>query len=367
MGDQEWTAARQALDRGDYRLALKRLEELAPRQAASSPDGARLRLWMATAWMGLGESQRASACCREAQRCPDPSLRAQARELLLILEAPALRRPREWSLTLPDLAEGQPLEQLRGGARGGRTRDQPPPSPPPPVGPTKAPLGFAALTLVLVVMLLLSALLGGCMEIRSELHFDGPGRLQIRHQLRPSSGVLAPWQQRLAEGLHDHGFRDEVGSAAAELRLSTPVLPARQALEALADSLELGAQLAGVVLPPASLRWSERNWWLGVSQMLEVQLDLSGLADLPGVDLSLQMEPVNRAAARLAQPNPVQRRGAALIWPLATGTRNTLRLQCWRWSPLGLGSVLIALALLLSLVLQRIRLRLGYGPPQLPA
>jgi hypothetical protein len=39
----------------------------------------------------------------------------------------------------------------------------------------------------------------------------------------------------------------------------------------------------------------------------------------------------------------------------------------WRWSPLGLGASLIGLLLALVLGLQRLRLALGFGPPQLPA
>jgi len=56
-----------------------------------------------------------------------------------------------------------------------------------------------------------------------------------------------------------------------------------------------------------------------------------------------------------------------VLWPLQSGSRNTLELECWRWSPLGLGSLVIALLLVLSLALQRLRLSLGFGLPELPA
>ncbi|MEB3200064.1 MAG: DUF3153 domain-containing protein [Synechococcaceae cyanobacterium] len=365
MADEAFKAARLALDRGDYSTALRLLQPLAESLGVATAEGAEVRLCMATALMGLGDSGAAADCCRGLQRCPDAGLRAQARELLLVLEAPALQRPREWSLTLPDLAGGRPLEQLRGSGPRGRGSSKPPPPPPPPVGPTRAPLGFAAISLLLVLLVLLAAALGGCMEVRSAVHFDGPGRLQVSHQLRHDSGTITPWQRRLASRLQGAGFTASTG--AEGLRLSTPVLPAGQALEAFVDSLSQASLLAGHPLPPPRLEWSERNWWLGVSQTLELQLDLAGLADLPGLDLSLQLDPVAPRAVRRAQPLPARARGRALVWPLALGQTNTLRLRCWRWSVVGLGSLLIALALGVSLVLQRIRLRLGYGPPQLPA
>ena len=39
----------------------------------------------------------------------------------------------------------------------------------------------------------------------------------------------------------------------------------------------------------------------------------------------------------------------------------------WRWSPLGLGSLVVAVLLLLSLLLQGVRRRLGFGFPELPS
>jgi hypothetical protein len=62
------------------------------------------------------------------------------------------------------------------------------------------------------------------------------------------------------------------------------------------------------------------------------------------------------------RPGPDQ-----LAWPLRAGAINRLELQCWRWSPLGLGAAAIALLLPLVVLLQRLRRQLGYGLPELPA
>ncbi|MFN9990425.1 MAG: DUF3153 domain-containing protein, partial [Cyanobacteriota bacterium] len=72
---------------------------------------------------------------------------------------------------------------------------------------------------------------------------------------------------------------------------------------------------------------------------------------------------------RRALPLPVQSVGGgqALIWPLKLGQINTLEIRCWRWSPLGVGGLLIAAGLLLVVQLQRMRVRLGMGLPELPA
>ncbi|MEB3270452.1 MAG: DUF3153 domain-containing protein [Synechococcus sp.] len=364
--------ARVAIERGDYGLSLRLLEPLAAAHGPVSAIGAGVRLLQATALMGQGEAERAIACCRSLQACLDPTLRARARDLLVVLEAPALRRPRHWSLTLPELGPEASLESL-GAAPLRRRRPGPPPAPPPPVGETRAPRGFAALAAILLVLLLLASLLGGCLEVHSELRFAGPGRLQLSHRLAGEEGPSGPWPQRFERALGQGAIPFQRRLDAHGLQLSTAVLPAAAALAALDQSLTAAAALADVELPPPLLSLQETNWLLGVWQQLSLDLDLCRLDGLPSPHLELQLSPLRRRAVRFASPQPalaVPRRAgapAAVIWRLQPGRRNQLQIRCWRWSPLGLGGLLIGLALLLALLLQRLRLALGFGLPQLPA
>ena len=362
--------ARTGIERGEYGSSLRLLEPLAERHPPAGPIGAGVRLLMTTALMGMGESERAAACCRSLQICVDPTLRAKARELQQVLEAPALKRPRQWSLTLPDLSSGGSLEST-GTASMRRRRQGPPPPPPPPVGETRAPLGFAALALLLLTLLLLTSLLGGCLQVRSELVFEGPGRLQLSHELRSPSGRPTPWQERFQQALRQAGLPFRSEEQPQGQRLSTPVLPADEALQALGESLRRAADLADAELPPPDLWLRETNWLVGVRQELNLDLDLRALDPLPSLSLELRLSPVQGRAVRLASPHEATAlagsRPATVAWPLQPGERNQLRLSCWRWSPLGLGGLLISGVLALVLLLQRIRLRLGFGLPQLPA
>jgi hypothetical protein len=358
-------AARQALERGDYGRVRALLEPLAEQEGPRTPVGAGVRLLLATALMGQGDPQRAAEVARAVQDCLDPALRARARDLIYVLEAPALQRPRDWSITLPELSAGEPLERLGPVAARRRPAADPPPPPPPPVGPTRPPLGFAALAGGLLLALLLAALLGGCMEVRSDLRFDGPGRLQLSHQIRSSTGAPTPWEQRLVEDLLGQGFRLEERGDRRLLR--TPVLPAPDALNALSRSLAEASALAGSPLPPPVLEFQERNWLVGVRQQLRLAIDLTPLEPLPGLRLELGLAPLRPGAVQQATPLAVRLEGDGVLWPLQGGATNRLEVHCWRWNPLGLGAVAVAGALLLALALQRMRLLLGFGPPQLPA
>jgi len=359
-------AAGQAIERGDYGRVVRLLEPLAEEHPALTTAGAELRLLLATALMGQGQCEAAAAWCRSLRACQDPDLRARGKALQLVLEAPALQRPREWSITLPDQPISGSLESL--GAKGlsrRRSRKVEPP-PPPPVGPTQAPLGFAAVVAVVLLLLLLASLLGGCVEMRTDLRFAGPGRLQITHQLRSSTGPPTPWQRRLGANLEREGFRSR--EAGGTTILQTRVLPLEQARAALLASVRAAGEAAGESVAEPGLKVRERNWVVGVRQRVWLDLDLSALPPLPGVDLSIGLESVRASSVRRAEPEPVRSNGGdRLIWPLRVGSLNRLELRCWRWSPLGLGGCAIALLLPLVLGLQWLRRQLGFGLPELPA
>ena len=354
--------ARRAVESGDYGRALADLKALAEAHGAASAFGGRLRLLMATALMGQGRSAEAAGVCRSLRACRDATLRAQARELEEVLDAPALERPREWSMTLPSLAE---IESLEGNSRPlvRRRRPKPPAPPAPPTGPTSPPWGLA---LLVGLVLVLTLVLGGCVQLETSLRFPAPGRLQFSQSSLSATGRRLPWQQQLAVALESTPLRQRQDHGLQTLR--SPVLPAPEALELLGRSVATAAQLGGLELPPPQLQLEERNWLLGVRQHFSVGLDLRAVPALPGLDLHLNLEPVGPRALRLAEPLPARALpGRTLAWTLQPGALNRLELRCWRWSRLGLGSLAIGTLLALTLLLQRLRLRAGFGLPELPA
>ena len=369
VGDALLDPARAALERGDYGRCLTLLQPLAERHPAATAFGGSVRLLMATAQMGQGDSAAAAASCRRLRACRDATLRAMARDLQEVLEAPALQRPREWSMTLPSLGEMQPLEgEFKAMARSRRLRRLPEEPPPPPTGPTQAPLGFAV---VAIALLLITVLLGGCVQLETSLKLPSPGRLQITQTSLSATGRPLPWQQQLAVALRQTPLR--ITADHGRQTLTAPVLPAPDALALLGSSLQQGARLAGVSLPEPQLSLQERNWLLGVRQQLMLELDLRQLQPLPGLSLTVQLEPMRPRAVRLAEPLPAvasdsgRAQPPRLRWSLQPGALNRLELSCWRWSRLGLGGLAIALLLVLVSVLQRLRLAAGFGLPQLPA
>ena len=357
-------AAERALERGDYGLCLRLLQPLAEASPITDPEGAAIRMVMVTAWMGQGDERKAISTCRLLTRCKDPDLRNRARQLLSVLEAPSLERPARWSMQLPTL---DMAPRVGKGSPSSRRRRQPAPPPPPPTGPTPAPsAGFAVL--VLAVLLGLTLLLSGCVRVSADIELAGPDRLAMNWRINSLNGHSLPWQNNFERGLRSEGLswtvkQDRSGS----LNLTSAVLQSDRAAQLMRSSVELAGRSAGINLPTPDLSIAERNWLVGVQQQLNLRLDLSPLAEFPAGDLQIRITPVHDLQQVTSSPISGRLKGDVLIWTLDSGSVNQLTIQRWQWSPLGLGSVLIALLLLLSFLLQSIRVRLGFGYPELPS
>ncbi len=362
--------AQAALERGEYGRCLRLLEPIVAAHAITAPMGGRARMLMATALIGQGETERAASCMRGLKACADPDLRRQARDLSLILEAPSLKRPDNWSLTLPAIGGVESLQQRalpRAPSRPDRRRPEPPP--PPPVGPTRAPFGFAVV--VLATLLLLTGLLGGCLRIETDLGFAGPGRLELTQTLTSASGRWLPWQRQFAGTLAADPdlarIRLSQDPDQGRLSLSSGVVSSAQAAALMQRLAKDAGDLTGTRLPAPELSLKEHNWLLGVRQQIGFELDLRGVQPLPGLSMTLRLSSVGEQAVRRAKPRSVVPERDGLCWPLELGALNRLELRSWRWSSLGVGSLLIASLLGLSLLLQRLRRQAGFGWPELPS
>lgn len=361
---------RRGLERGDYGQVIRSLEPLSAHHGPTTELGAELQLMLATAWMGQGDNRRAVACCRQLNRCRDARLRTQARELLAVLEAPALERPREWSITLPELKGAEAVEgRLRSLARRQRS-NEPTPASYPPVGPSRPNLGFALLA---AVLLLTALLLNGCVQVRAELQFAAPGRLQVAYVLLSDQPRPPPWQQLFSTHLNSRGFERGQPATTPEgatvERWEAPVLPAGDALREMSEDLQQAAHLGGLAIPAPVLSLRERNLLVGVQQTVEFELDLRPLSGLRGLALALDLAQTAPRSVQLADPATIQQlRGSETVrWSLQAGSVNQLKLRCWRWSRLGLGALAAGLFLALSLILQTLRRALVPGLPELPS
>lgn len=101
---QQYQAGKAALERGNYRLSIERLEAARELVALNSKRGGEAAIWLVTAYQAANKLDEAIALCQELIVHPNTQTREQAQRILYIIKAPKLERPKEWMSEIPDLA-----------------------------------------------------------------------------------------------------------------------------------------------------------------------------------------------------------------------------------------------------------------------
>lgn len=129
----KYRAGKEAFERGQYRLSIEQLETACALISRTSRLGGEAQLWLVTAYQAANQTNDAIALLQTLQKHPHSTIRQQAKRLLEIIKAPALKRPKEWMTEIPDLAnlsESEIKNRYIGPAK-----KQEPKSPPPLVEP----------------------------------------------------------------------------------------------------------------------------------------------------------------------------------------------------------------------------------------
>lgn len=100
----KYQAGKAALERGQYRLSIQNLEAAQEFVSPASKKGGEAKIWLVTAYQAAKMLPEAVALAQELTTHPDPQTREQAKQLLYIIQAPRLNRPKEWMSEIPDLS-----------------------------------------------------------------------------------------------------------------------------------------------------------------------------------------------------------------------------------------------------------------------
>lgn len=106
---------KEALERGQYRFSVEALEKAREFINLASRQGGDLQMWLVTAYQATGQLPEAIALCRQLTQHPNLDIRYKSKQVLYILEAPRLERPKEWMTEIPDLnaAAERPPQYVR--------------------------------------------------------------------------------------------------------------------------------------------------------------------------------------------------------------------------------------------------------------
>ncbi len=354
-------ASEAALDIGDYNLCIKKIDPLLLTYQEDTAIGGELRLLIVTAYMGKGDEQKAINICRTLIHNKKDSVRQQAKQLLSILDAPHLPRPSNWSVEIPKI-EMEP--SLKSSYKKTKTKKEERINHPP-TGPTKS-LDFGFSIITLLIILLLTFLLSGCVDISTNLSVTGPDQLKISLDIDSNSGEAIPWQMEFEDNLRkDHSIL-KIQPHENKQHFESPTIRFEEANKLLKQIASVAAKTSGFNINQPQIITNNKNWIIGTSQNFKIYFDLRELPKIPGLKINIIVHDIGNKNNFKTKPlEPTFKKGLTLF-PLEIGQLNQLEISDWKWNKISVGIILIIALILLSLSLQRFRLQMGFGFPELP-
>ena len=352
-------ATEAALEKGDYGICIKIIDPLLLDFQAETEIGGQLRLLIVTAYMGKGDEQKAINICQTLIHNKKESVRQQAKQLLSILDSPRLPKPSNWSVEIPKLEMEPSLKSSFSKAKKKREKIYHPPT-----GPTKSlDFGFS---IILLIILLITFLLSGCVDISTNLSVTGPDRLKISLDIDSNSGESIPWQMEFEENLSKKHSILKLQTHEDKQHFESPTIRFEEVNKLLQEIVLAASKASGFSIKKPEIITNNKNWIIGTSQNFKIYFDLREIPKIPGLKLNIVINGIGNKNNFKTKPlEPTFNQGLT-SFPLEIGQINQLEISNWKWNQISVGIILIILLILLSLSLQRFRLQMGFGFPELP-
>ena len=353
-------AVEAALDKGHYNFCIKILEPLLLDYQPETETGGKLRLLIVTAYMGKGDEKEAINICHTLSHNKKESIRQQAKQLLSILDAPHLPRPSNWSIEIPKI-EMEP--SLNSSFR--KTRKKIEKINHPPTGPTKnLDIGFSILTSLII--LVLTFLLSGCVDISTKLSVTGPDRLKISLDINSHSGESIPWQKEFEGNLSEKQSILKLKSTEVNQHFESPTIHFEEANQLLQQIASAASESSGFEISKPEIITNNKNWLIGTKQNFKIFFDLREFPKIPGLQINIKINEIGNKNNLTSKPlEPALQKDSTVV-PLEIGKINQLDISSWKWNQISLGIIIIISLTFLSISLQKLRLRMGFGYPELP-
>ncbi len=353
-------AVEAALEKGDYNFCIKLLDPLLFDHQAETEIGGQLRLLIVTAYMGKGDEKEAINICQTLMHNKKESVRQQAKQLLSILDAPQLPRPSNWSVEIPKIKIEPSLKSSFSKTIKKKEKINHPPT-----GPTKnLDFGFSIITLL--IFLLLTFLLSGCVDISTKLSVKGPDQLKIALYIDSHSGEKISWQSEFEDNISKQDNILKLKSTQANQHYESPIIRFEEANQLLQQIASVASKTSGFDISRPLIITNNKNWIIGTKQNFKIYFDLREIPKIPGLKIDVKIHDIGNKNNLKSKPlEPIFKKGLTVI-PLEIGKANQLDISTWKWNQISVGIVLIIFLIFLSLYLQRLRLRMGFGFPELP-
>ncbi len=360
-------AAEVALEKGNYNYCIKLLEPLRGQFSDDTVEIGKIRLLLMTAYMGQGENKKASEECKSLIKNKDQVIRQNARHLISIINAPTLPRPQNWSITIPIIEEeGQQKSKQQLPNISKKKKTKKPDINYPPTGSTKD-LGIGFSLFVILILLVLTFILSGCVQINTDINLQGPSKINLGWDIKSNSGILLPWQKQFSKEIKKSNSNIKLNEKDnGEQSFISKSFREEEVNQLLKNVAIAASNSSGFEIKAPYIKLEEQNWLVIVKQRVILNFDLTDLPNIPGLNFSVKIAPTTKEKNIKSDPADVILLDDNIFIDLHKGQLNKVELIYWQWSYLGIGIICIIAITLISRLLQKLRLQMGFGFPELP-
>ena len=354
-----------ALNNGEYNYCINLLNPLLEKFTTSTYEGVNIRMILITSLSGLNKQEESIKICKQLKKSKYSHVREEAKALLQILDSPNLKIPDNWNIKFEDsIIEKKFKQKITQNKYSEETQkyikitDQP-------TGETK-PFKKGFIVLILIIFILLTSLLSGCVRIENNLDFSEIDN--INYDLRIDSKYIKkiPWQLTFESELKKITSSKEIYINDDIFLLHKKGLNLTETKNYINKILKIASDIISTNLKDIEIDKFERNYIFWKKYFYTINLDLLKLEQFNDLEIFIHINNPSNTLLLKANKN-IDINKNEISWRILPGEINQIEFSFWYWNRSLIWTLVVLLLIAFAYYIRKKRYELGSNLPQLPS
>ena len=354
-----------ALNNGEYNYCINLLNPLLEKFTTSTYEGVNIRMILITSLSGLNKKEESIKICKQLKKSKYSHVREEAKALLQILDSPNLKIPDNWNIKFEDsIIEKEFKQKITQNKYSEETQkyikitDQP-------TGETK-PFKNGFIVLILIIFILLTSLLSGCVRIENNLDFSEIDN--INYDLRIDSKYIKkiPWQLTFESELKNITSSKEIYINDDIFLLHKKGLNLTETKNYINKILKIASDIISTNLKDIEIDKFERNYIFWKKYFYTINLDLLKLEQFNDLEIFIHINNPSNTLLLKANKN-IDINKNEISWRILPGEINQIEFSFWYWNRSLIWTLVVLLLIAFAYYIRKKRYELGSNLPQLPS
>ena len=354
-----------ALNNGEYNYCINLLNPLLEKFTTSTYEGVNIRMILITSLSGLNKQEESIKICKQLKKSKYSHVREEAKALIQILDSPNLKIPDNWNIKFEDsIIEKKFKQNITQNKYSEETQkyikitDQP-------TGETK-PFKKGFIVLILIMSILLTSLLSGCVRIENNLDFSEIDN--INYDLRIDSKYIKkiPWQLTFESELKKITSSKEIYINDDIFLLHKKGLNLTETKNYINKILKIASDIISTNLKDIEIDKFERNYIFWKKYFYTINLDLLKLEQFNDLEIFIHINNPSNTLLLKANKN-ININKNEISWRILPGEINQIEFSFWYWNRSLIWTLVVLLLIAFAYYIRKKRYELGSNLPQLPS